>query len=93
MKEQLLQNEIGPVCARIVGQQDMPLNVATQALRVLMPLSTASCKAGLAADQELVNALVGICGIPLSFALQYSRSLYIRSLLPHIGLHAVWHLA
>jgi hypothetical protein len=63
VKEQL-QNEIAPVCARILGQQDMPLNVATQALRVLMPLSTASCKAGLAADEQVVSALIAILRNP-----------------------------
>ena len=64
VKAQLLQNQIGRVCARIIGAQDMQLNVATQALRVLMPLSTASCKAELAADEQLVDALAGILRDP-----------------------------
>ena len=60
VQEQLIKHRIALAAGNILAAKDVNLPVATQALRVLLPLSTGSCKARLVQEDVLIDAILAI---------------------------------
>ena len=65
LKEKLVQLGVAQVVGGILGAQEVDLLLATQALRVVMPLSTSPFKAELVRATAVVEALNGILKAPM----------------------------